>query len=205
MLRRTIFIVVIACASVSVAADGAGSLADAVKAINEQAAKLPESCGLNPLTEDEVSKVIEAFARPNPLPGEEYAHLKSLSDEEFRELRRGGIGPFKELGKHGSIRLGGAVLTSEGRLPFEAIIHVAGINMLWRASEWSIRQCVQNAMALANDKGFQSIAFPLIGAGSGGFNQERAKAIMEDELGKIDYAMDVRLVVFKKGRRAGPT
>jgi O-acetyl-ADP-ribose deacetylase (regulator of RNase III) len=112
--------------------------------------------------------------------------------------RRGGLGPFKELGKHGSIPLGGAVLTSAGRLPFKAIIHVAGINMLWRASEWSIRQCVHNAMVIAHEKGFQSIAFPLIGAGSGGFNQDRAKAIMEDELGKIDVPVAVRLVVFCK-------
>ncbi len=52
--------------------------------------------------------------------------------------RRGGTGPFKELAKHGSIRLGETVLTSAGRLPFKVIIHVAGINMLWRASEWSI-------------------------------------------------------------------
>ena len=111
--------------------------------------------------------------------------------------RRGGLGPFKELRKHGSIPLGGAVLTSAGRLPFKAIIHVAGINMLWRASEWSIRQCVRNAMALAHEKGFHSIAFPLIGAGSGGFNQERAKAIMEDELGRIVFPLEVRLVVFK--------
>ena len=90
------------------------------------------------------------------------------------------------------------MLTSAGRLPFKGIIHVAGINMLWRASEWSIRQCVRNAMALAHEKGFHSIAFPLIGAGSGGFNQDRAKAIMEDELGKVDYSIEVRLVVFKK-------
>jgi O-acetyl-ADP-ribose deacetylase len=101
--------------------------------------------------------------------------------------RRGGLGPFKELAKHGSIPLGGVVLTSVGRLPFKALIHVAGINMLWQASEWSIRQCVRNAMALAHEKGFESIAFPLIGAGSGGFNQERAKAIMEDELGRMEY------------------
>ena len=112
--------------------------------------------------------------------------------------RRGGTGPFKELAKHGPIPLGRAVLTSAGRLPFKGIIHVAGINMLWRASEWSIRQCVQNAMALAQEKGFNSIAFPLIGAGSGGFNQDRAKAIIEDELGKIDLPMEVRLVVFKR-------
>jgi O-acetyl-ADP-ribose deacetylase (regulator of RNase III) len=115
--------------------------------------------------------------------------------------RRGGTGPFKELAKHGPIPLGGAVLTSAGRLPFKAIIHVAGINMLWRASEWSIRQCVRNAMALAQEKGFKSIAFPLIGAGSGSFNQDRAKAIMEDELGKMESGMEVTLVVFKKGRQ----
>ena len=111
-----------------------------------------------------------------------------------------GIGPFKELAKHGPVPLGGAVLTSAGRLAFKGIIHVAGINMLWRASERSIRDSVRNAMALAHEKGFQSIAFPLIGAGSGGFNQERAKAIMEDELGKIDLPMEVKLVVFKKGQ-----
>lgn len=115
--------------------------------------------------------------------------------------RRSGLGPFKELGKHGSIQLGGAVLTSAGRLPYKGIIHVAGINMLWRASEWSIRQCVRNAMALAHEQGFQSIAFPLIGAGSGGFNQQRARAIMEDELGKMESPMEVRLVVYEKGSR----
>ena len=95
-------------------------------------------------------------------------------------------------------RLGGAVLTSAGRLPFKGIIHVAGINMLWRASERSIRDSVRNAMLLAAEKGFQSIAFPLIGAGSGGFNQERAQAIMLDELQKLESTMDVRVVVFRR-------
>ena len=70
--------------------------------------------------------------------------------------------------------------------------------MLWRASERSIRDSVRNAMALADEKGFQSIAFPLIGAGSGGFNQDRAKAIMEDELQKVGIEVEVKVVVFKK-------
>ena len=112
--------------------------------------------------------------------------------------KRGGTGPFKELGKHGSIPLGGAVLTSAGRLPFKGIIHVAGINMLWRASERSIRDSVKNAMTVAEDNGLQSIAFPLIGAGSGSFNQERAKEIMLDELNKLGTALEVTVVVFKK-------
>ena len=115
--------------------------------------------------------------------------------------RRGGTGPFKELRKHGWIPLGGAVLTSAGRLPFKGIIHVAGINMLWRASEWSIRQSVKNALALAHEKGFRSIAFPLIGAGSGGFNEERAMAIMEDELHTMVYPMEATVVVYRKGLR----
>ena len=33
--------------------------------------------------------------------------------------KRGGTGPFKELRKHGAIPLGGAVLTSAGKLPFK--------------------------------------------------------------------------------------
>ncbi|MHB8898099.1 MAG: macro domain-containing protein [Thermoguttaceae bacterium] len=63
---------------------------------------------------------------------------------------------------------------------------------LWRASEWSIRESVRNAMALAAEKGFQSIGFPLIGAGSGGFNQEQAKAIMEESTGSCRNSWAIR-------------
>jgi O-acetyl-ADP-ribose deacetylase len=115
--------------------------------------------------------------------------------------RRGGTAPFKEVRKHGSIPLGGAVLTSAGRLPFKAIIYVAGINLIWRASERSIRESVKNAVRLAHEKGFQSMAFPLIGAGSGGFNEDRAKALMLDELSKLDVPMAVKVVVFKTAKR----
>jgi O-acetyl-ADP-ribose deacetylase len=112
--------------------------------------------------------------------------------------KRGGTGPFRQLRKHGPIPLGGAVLTSAGRLPFKGIIHVAGINMFWRASERSIRDSVRNALALAVEHGFRSIAFPLIGAGSGGLNQERAQAIMLDELQKLESPLEVTVVVYRR-------
>jgi O-acetyl-ADP-ribose deacetylase len=112
--------------------------------------------------------------------------------------RRGGTAPFKEVRRHGAIPLGGAVLTSAGKLPFKGIIHVAGINLLWRASERSIRESVKNAVRLAHENGFTSIAFPVIGAGSGGLNQERAKALMLDELDKLDLPVTVKVVVFRK-------
>ncbi|MCA9066351.1 MAG: macro domain-containing protein [Planctomycetaceae bacterium] len=115
--------------------------------------------------------------------------------------RRGGTAPFREVRRHGPIPPGGAVLTSAGRLPFKGIIHVAGINMLWRASERSIRDSVRNAMRLAHEKGFTSIAFPLIGAGSGGFSQEQTKTLMVEELGGLNLAMTVKIVVFREATR----
>jgi O-acetyl-ADP-ribose deacetylase (regulator of RNase III) len=109
--------------------------------------------------------------------------------------RRGGLQPFRELGRLGPIPLGGAVFTSAGTLPFRGIIHVAGINLLWRSSERSIRDSVRNALALAAQHGFQSIAFPLIGAGSGGGRAERSLRWMLDELAHREY--DGRVVVVR--------
>jgi len=70
---------------------------------------------------------------------------------------------------HGLIPPGDAVQTGAGRLPFRAIIHVAGISLFWRSSERAIRGCVRSALALARQQGYRSIAFPLIGAGIGGY------------------------------------
>jgi O-acetyl-ADP-ribose deacetylase (regulator of RNase III) len=108
--------------------------------------------------------------------------------------KRGGLAPFRELGRMGPIPLGGAVLTRPGKLPFKAIIHVAGINMLWRASENSIRDSVVNAMTLARREGFRSIAFPIIGGGSGGFSEERGLEIMRAALGAVE---DVEVTIVR--------
>jgi O-acetyl-ADP-ribose deacetylase (regulator of RNase III) len=111
--------------------------------------------------------------------------------------RRGGKDPFRKLARMRLIPLGGAVATGPGRLPFRAIIHVAGISLLWRSSEWSVRTSVRNALALAKQRGYRSIAFPLIGAGSGGGKAERVQAWMADELAGLDFDGKVRVVRYK--------
>jgi O-acetyl-ADP-ribose deacetylase len=83
-------------------------------------------------------------------------------------------------------------------LHFKGIIHVAGINLLWRASERSIRDSVRNAVRVAEEAGFRSVAFPLIGSGSRGFHQERAKSVMLNEIQKLHSPLAVKVVVFKK-------
>lgn len=115
--------------------------------------------------------------------------------------RRGGFAPFRELGRHGPIPLGEAVLTGSGRLPFKGIIHVAGINMFWRASEKSIRGSVRSAMRIVQAQRFESVAFPLLGTGSGGFDRQAALAIMQAELELIEAAAEVAIVEYAKPKR----
>jgi O-acetyl-ADP-ribose deacetylase len=110
--------------------------------------------------------------------------------------RRGGYEPFRELAKHGPIPLGGAVLTSAGRLPYRGIIHVAGINLLWRATEASIRGSVQSAMRIAEQEKFASVAFPVIGAGSGGFPREQALELMQSEFSEINLPIVATIAVY---------
>lgn len=112
--------------------------------------------------------------------------------------RRGGTGPFRELARMPMIPLGGAVETGPGTLPFRAIIHVAGINLLWQSSEWSVRQSVRNALALASQRGYRSVALPLIGSGSGGRRSERVRQWMEDELRTIDFDGRVLIVEYRR-------
>lgn len=112
--------------------------------------------------------------------------------------RRAGVQPFREVARHGPIPLGHAVLTSAGKLPFQGIIHVAGINGFWRASAYSIRQSVRSAVAVAEQHGFTSMAFPVIGSGSGGFGQAKALEIMLDELAKMASNLQVTIVQYKR-------
>lgn len=112
--------------------------------------------------------------------------------------RRGGYEPFKELARHGPIPLGGAVLTCAGTLLFKGIIHVAGINMLWFATERSIRQSVLSAMEIVNERGFGSVAFPIVGSGTGSRGIEAALATMNAAFEEIQTEARVVVVRFRQ-------
>ncbi|MEA3490761.1 MAG: macro domain-containing protein [Campylobacterota bacterium] len=108
----------------------------------------------------------------------------------------GGTKPFKEVAKFGPIPLGEARLTSAGNLNFKAIIHVAGINMFWFATEYSVKQSVINAVKIAEEQGFESIAFPLIGSGSGNKGDDWSLKLTNSALESIDGKVKVIIVKF---------
>lgn len=115
--------------------------------------------------------------------------------------RRAGLKPFIEVGRYGPIPLGGAVLTSAGRLPFRGIIHVAGINLLWRSSAQSIRDSVIFAMRVMETIDASSLIFPVLGAGSGGFPESKALEIMRQTMLQIDSPVHAKIVRFCKKKR----
>jgi O-acetyl-ADP-ribose deacetylase (regulator of RNase III) len=114
--------------------------------------------------------------------------------------RRAGFAPFRELARCGPIPLGGAVLTGAGRLPFRAIIHVAGINLLWFATEYSVRAAVRNALHLVDKEGFKSVGFPIIGAGSGNRSLDKALGWMLDECAQRESNAAVMIVRYRRKR-----
>lgn len=110
--------------------------------------------------------------------------------------KQGGAEPFRQLARHGLLPLGGAVVTSAGYLPFRGIIHVAGLSVFWMSGEKAIRLSTANALVAAEGR-FSSVAFPLIGAGTGGVKPDLAEAYMREEIEKSSYAGEVRIVRYK--------
>lgn len=118
--------------------------------------------------------------------------------------KKAGYAPFRELARHGPIPLGGAVHTGAGRLEYQGIIHVAGISMWWRSSPKSIRDSVLSAMKITQERGYASIALPIIGAGTGGGKSVKAEAIILETLNTIEFDGTVKVVRYMKRRRHIP-
>lgn len=108
--------------------------------------------------------------------------------------KRGGVGVFRELEKQGFIPLGKATYTSAGKLPFKVIIHIACISLFWRTSETIIKGSTMSAMVLAEDLGISSLAFPIIGSGSAGFNVQHAEDIMLNAFDSLKSNLTISLV-----------
>jgi len=108
----------------------------------------------------------------------------------------GGVQPFKEVAKYGAIPLGESRVTGPGKLNYKAIIHVAGINMFWIATEYSVRRSVISAMQMVNEKKYKSVAFPLIGSGSGNRAKDWSLNIMNTAIKSIESDAKVIFVQY---------
>ncbi|MEM7754811.1 MAG: macro domain-containing protein [Planctomycetota bacterium] len=114
--------------------------------------------------------------------------------------RRAGLTPFRELGRFGPMKLGDAVLTSAGRLPLRGIIHVASLEWYWVPTRDGVRRGVYEAIRIAKQAGYQTLAFPVLGSGTGGMKVDDAIAVMREGLENVDDDLHVRVVKYRKDR-----
>jgi O-acetyl-ADP-ribose deacetylase (regulator of RNase III) len=94
--------------------------------------------------------------------------------------RRGGQEIEDEAIAKGPIPVGEAAVTNAGKLAAKYVIHAAAMGQDLTTSADLIRQATLNSMKRAAELGIESIAFPLLGTGVGGFDVKEAGRIMLD-------------------------
>lgn len=92
--------------------------------------------------------------------------------------RKGGKIIEEEAVKKGPIPIGEAVATTAGALKARYVIHAAGMGQDLTTDTRKIYSCTLSSLKRAQELGLQSIAFPAIGTGVGGFPLEEAASSM---------------------------
>jgi 8-oxo-dGTP diphosphatase len=95
--------------------------------------------------------------------------------------RKGGKSIEDEAVKLGPVKVGEAVATSAGELAAKYVIHAATMAMDFKTDEIKIRNSCANSLKLAQELKINSIAFPALGCGTGGFPLLASAKIMAQE------------------------
>jgi O-acetyl-ADP-ribose deacetylase (regulator of RNase III) len=111
--------------------------------------------------------------------------------------RAGGVEIEREAMALGPIEVGGAVATGAGRLKARHVIHAAAMGQDLTTDEDKVRRATRSAFAVARGLGVQSIAFPALGTGVGGFPlRQCARVMLEEAVAELQVEGGPRTVIF---------
>jgi O-acetyl-ADP-ribose deacetylase (regulator of RNase III)/ADP-ribose pyrophosphatase YjhB (NUDIX family) len=96
--------------------------------------------------------------------------------------RKGGLVIEEEAVKKGPIKIGEAIYTSAGKLKAKYVIHAATMGLDFKTDEVKIRNSCKNSLDVAEQLKVESIAFPALGCGVGGFSLLASAKIMSQEV-----------------------
>jgi O-acetyl-ADP-ribose deacetylase (regulator of RNase III) len=91
---------------------------------------------------------------------------------------KGGPEIQRESNAIGRVAVGSAVITTAGKLPCRAVIHAVGPRWGEGDEESKLRSAARSSLALAQDRGFETIALPAISSGIFGFPKDRCAEIL---------------------------
>jgi O-acetyl-ADP-ribose deacetylase (regulator of RNase III) len=96
--------------------------------------------------------------------------------------RKAGESIQRECNQIGSIPVGGAALTSGGKLKARHIIHAASMELGGHTASRALRMATAHSLRIAAEQGLRTLAFPAIGTGIGGFPLSECADIMLREV-----------------------
>lgn len=102
----------------------------------------------------------------------------------------------------GGCETGSAKITGAGKLPCKYVIHAVGPRWLGgnHGEREKLVSCYRTSLALAREKGCETLAFPLISSGIYGYPKDQALRIAIDTIGEflLSNDMTVYIVIFDK-------
>lgn len=98
--------------------------------------------------------------------------------------RKGGEQIQRECDAIGSIPVGGAAITSGGRLKARHVIHAASMQLGGTTTAQALRSSTAHALRIAAQNNLKTIAFPAVGTGIAGFPMRECAEIMLAEAQK---------------------
>jgi O-acetyl-ADP-ribose deacetylase (regulator of RNase III) len=110
---------------------------------------------------------------------------------------RGGPAIQKECNRIGSTYVGGAVISTGGKLPAKFVIHAVGPMHGDNHEDEKLKDATLNSLKLADKNGLRSISFPAISTGIFGFPKDRCAIIMLSTIiAYLDGSTGLEKVVF---------
>jgi len=96
--------------------------------------------------------------------------------------RKGGEAIQRECNEIGSIPIGGAAITTGGRLKARHVIHAASMQLGGHTTAHALRSSTAHSLRIAQERGLKTIAFPAVGTGIAGFPMRECAEIMLSEV-----------------------
>jgi len=109
------------------------------------------------------------------------SHLQHGGGVAGAIVRRGGRIIQAESDRIGFIPVGGAAMTSGGKLRARHVIHAVGPRMGEGDEDAKLRNAINSVLTLAVEQGLTSISVPAISAGIFGFPKDRCAKILVGE------------------------
>lgn len=111
--------------------------------------------------------------------------------------RKGGPQIQAECDEIGTILLGGAAITSAGKLKARHVIHAASMELGGRTSALTLRSSTAHSLRIAAQNALKTIAFPAVGTGIAEFPvRECAEIMLRESIRHLDGETTIEKIYF---------